>query len=395
MYRNILVCLDNSDEACAGVDLAVNIAAQTDAGLTGCHVYAAKLHNMRFIQMEDGLPEEYRKEEELKRQREIHDSLITKGLQIISDSYMTVLEARASNYGVKTRSVSREGKNFEEIVKEAREGGYDLVVLGSLGLGKVGTSRIGSVCERVVRRLSTDVLVVKKGPEEMENKKITVAVDGSPCSFAALKSAMDLSKILDCRLEAVSAFDPDYHYAAFRSIAGVLSEEAGKIFRFKEQEKLHEEIIDKGLAKIYQDHLDRARAYAEEKGFCIDTKLLSGKPFDKIIRHVEETKPFILFMGRTGVHAVEGLDIGSNTENCLREVDCNVYISGRAFTPHVSTDREKKPVRWSEGALEILEKVPSFARGIVRNMVEDAARKEGLAEITPGYMHEVRRRIGH
>ncbi len=396
MYKKILVCLDNSDEACAGVDLAVNIAAETGAELTGCHVYAAKLHNMRFIQMEDGLPEEYQKEEELKRQREIHDSLITKGLQIISDSYMTVLEARASNYGLETRSVSREGKNFDEIVKEAEEGGYDLVVLGSLGLGKVGTSRIGSVCERVVRRLSsTDVLVVRKGPDHMDNRRITVAVDGSPSSFAALKSAMGLSKVLGCELEAVSAFDPDYHYAAFRSIAGVLSEEAGKIFRFKEQEKLHEEIIDKGLAKIYQDHLDRAKAYAEKEGFSISTKLLSGKPFDKIIRHVEDTKPFMLFMGRTGVHAVEGLDIGSNTENCLRETGCNVYISGRTFMPEISAEENKKPVRWSKGALDILEKVPSFARGIVKNMVEDAARKEGFEEITPQYMHEVKKRMGH
>ena len=54
----------------------------------GCHVYAAKLHDYRFKQMEYTLPEEYLDEVELERQRKIHDSLITMGLKLISDSYL-------------------------------------------------------------------------------------------------------------------------------------------------------------------------------------------------------------------------------------------------------------------------------------------------------------------
>jgi len=47
----------------------------------------------------------------------------------------------------------------------------------------------------------------------------------------------------------------------FNGIVGVLNEKASKIFRFKEQEQLHEEIIDTGLAKIYQSHLEIARSW--------------------------------------------------------------------------------------------------------------------------------------
>ena len=81
---------------------------------------------------------------------------------------------------------------------------------------------------------------------------------------------------------------PYFHYAAFHSISGVLNEEAGKVFRFKEQEKLHEEVIDSGLAKIYQSHLDVSRDVAQDEGADIKTTLLDGKAFEKVIQYVQE-----------------------------------------------------------------------------------------------------------
>lgn len=394
MYKKILFCLDNSDCANRGIDLGVSVARSTGAELTGCHVYAAKLHNMRFHQMESGLPPQYQKEEELKKQREIHDSLITKGLQIISDSYVTVLQAKAGAAGLAARGVCREGKNFEELVAETAEGGYDLVVIGALGLGKVGTSRVGSVCERVVRRIKTDILVSRDLTEPGDGK-IVVAIDGSPLCFGGLLTAIGLGKIFGRKVEAISVFDPDYHYKAFRSIAGVLTQEAGKIFKFKEQEKLHEEVIDSGLAKIYRGHLDTAAAVGADKGCRVETRLLSGKPYDEIIKYARETSPLLLVMGKTGFHSTPGLDIGSNTENCLREAGCSILISGREFVPSSRESANLKALRWTDDATATLEKVPPFARGIVKNMVEESARKEGATEVTLELMMKVRKRMGN
>jgi len=67
-----------------------------------------------------------------------------------------------------------------------------------------------------------------------------------------LLSALKLARSWQVPLHVISSFDPYYHYVAFNRIASVLSEEASKVFRFKEQEKLHEDIIDSGLAKIYE-----------------------------------------------------------------------------------------------------------------------------------------------
>ena len=46
----------------------------------------------------------------------------------------------------------------------------------------------------------------------------------------------------------------------------MLSEKASKVFRFEEQNQLHEEIIDTGLAQIYQSHLEVAERMALDAG---------------------------------------------------------------------------------------------------------------------------------
>ena len=100
MYKKILLCLDNSPHSTTAIDFALTISKETEATVTGCHVYAAKLHDSRFAEMESGLPERYQNPEELERQRVIHDDLITKGLLAISDSYMGVLINRANEFGM-------------------------------------------------------------------------------------------------------------------------------------------------------------------------------------------------------------------------------------------------------------------------------------------------------
>lgn len=347
---------------------------------------------MRFRQMEDGLPEKYRKEEELARQRDIHNDLITKGLKTISDSYMAVLYAKALSSGAGASSVQREGKNYDEIVKETR-GGYDLVVMGAMGLGRTEKSRIGSVAERVVRRIKTDVLVVKDTGGEKEGG-IVAAVDGSANSFGAVNAAVSLSKVFDCPLTVAGVYDPNFHYSAFRSIAGVLSEEAANIFRFEEQEKLHSEIIDRGLAKIYQAHVDTALRVAQSEGVRARPVLLAGKPFDELSRYVNKTGARLLVLGKTGIHADEGLDIGSVTENCLRGAETNVLISSQRFSPPETGSKDEGPFRWTDEARKKLERVPPFARGVARMMIEEAAGKAGVSEITAEFAGRVKKDMG-
>ncbi|MBI5886635.1 MAG: universal stress protein, partial [Deltaproteobacteria bacterium] len=313
MFKKTLVCLDNSDWSVAASNAAIALASAFNGETVGCHVYAARLHDDRFRSMEPSLPPRYQNEDELSRQRQVHDSLITKGLQVISDSYLSAFLAMAEGAGVKAVGVSREGRNYAELLKETSETNSGLVVMGAYGLGANDQRRIGSVCERLSRNLSVDCLIIKDArPAFAKGAILATAIDGSPESFAALCAAIELGRAFGCRIHAIAAYDHLYHVRAFRSLAGVLSEEAGRLFRFKEQERMHEEVIDKGLAKLYQDHLDTAVDIGGQAGVEVAPTLLAGKPTDEIIRYCASTKAALLVMGRRGLHSNDSsIDIGS------------------------------------------------------------------------------------
>jgi nucleotide-binding universal stress UspA family protein len=326
MYKSIYVPVDNSKYSDSAIDMAISMAKKFDAKVVGSHVYAASLHNRRLKDMESGLPPQFQDEKVLGGLRKLHSSLIERGLKTISDSYLEVLKKKCVEAEVSYDCKLLEGKNYLEVVKDVDNSNHDLVVMGILGLGAINGNLVGSVCERVVRRIKTDVLIIKN--DRPIESKIMVAVDGSAPSNAAVLAAGNLAKTFDTAIEAVSVFDPDYHRIAFEHITNVLTPEAGKIFKFKEQEKLHGEIIDKGLAKVYQAYLDDSRKIIEKDiGLEINTTLMEGKPYNEILKHVKEEAPSLLVIGRTGLHNADSLDIGSATENLLRLAPCHVLIT--------------------------------------------------------------------
>ncbi len=386
MYEKIFVPVDNSEHSVASIELAVDFAKHLDASLVGSHAYAARMHDYRFKQMEFTLPEEYLVEEEMEKQRKVHDTLITMGLELISDSYLTVMEKRCAEEGLPFKPKMYDGRNWKVIVEDVEESDYDLVVMGALGLGAVRDSVLGSVCSRVVRRVRTDTLVVKDIDTmtevgEPHGGQIIVGVDGSPESFAGLKTALELGRRFDRPVEAVSVYDPYLHYAMFNSIVNVLTEKASKVFRFKEQEQLHEEVIDTGLAKIYQSHLEVARRMAADEGVDLKITLLDGKAFDKILQYVRREKPWLLVVGRIGVHSDEEMDIGSNTENLLRLAPCNVLLSSQRYTPPLDV-RAEESMLWTDEATALVNTAPDFARNIARTTIHRWAMERGHSVIT-------------
>ena len=383
MVQTIYVPVDNSDHSNAAIALAVEIARATGARLIGCHVYAARMHDVRFKQMEYTLPEEYQDEQELERQRKIHDSLITRGLQLISDSYLDVMKKACDEAGQQLEYRTFDGKNWECLAQDIASSKYDLVVLGALGMGAVKDSQLGSVTERVIRRTRTDTLVVRD-PHPLRADapdRIVVGVDGSPQSFAAVRTATELARLFGKRVEAVGVYDPYLHYSMFNGIVDVLSAEASKVFRFKEQEQLHEEIIDTGLAKIYESHLKVAAQVAAEQGVELKTTLLDGKAFKKLLQYLRQEPPWLLMVGRIGVHSAPEMDIGSNAENLLRLAPCNVFLSSRTYVPPVDVQAEAG-VTWTEEALSRLEEVPAHVRGVVRSAICRYAMERGHSVIS-------------
>lgn len=388
MYKEVYVPVDNSDYSNQACVIGVDVARTFGGRVAGCHAYAAKMHDVRFRQMESGLPEEFRDEDEMQRQRKIHDQLITKGLEIITDSYIDVLEPLCEKHDVELVRRSLEGKNFKVIADDVNEGDYDLVVIGAMGMAAVKDTVLGTVTERVTRRLTKADTLIVKDLDRSPFEHIVVAVDGSAKSLGGLKHAIELARQFGGTVEAISVFDPYFHYAMFHSIAGVLSSKAQKVFRFKEQEKLHEEIIDSGLAKIYTAHLEVAKKIAADEGVELKTTLLAGKPFEQTMKYVDEVEPTLVVMGRIGYHSDEEMDIGGNTENMMRYLPTNVLVTNYEYqAPDLYTAAEH--MTWTKEALVRMDRIPGFVHGMATGAILRYALEKGYTVITAGVIDEV------
>jgi len=380
-YKKICVAVDGSELSNAAARLGVLIARQDQAEVIGSHIYAARLHDQRFRAMESGLPERYQKEPELEKQRNIHDSLIGKGLRLISDSYLEVLRDLCNTHGIPFTPVSLEGKNWLELVNDIQAHDYDLVALGGHGLGRVPEAELGTVTLRLLRRVKRDVLICTVPAEQVQSDRIVVCLDGSARSWGALQRGLHLTKLFQKKLVALAAFDPFFHHAMFSTLNEVLSVEARKVFRFEEQEKLHDSIINTGLAKIYQSHLDIAQRVCREQNVELETHLLTGKVYSEVLRYVREQPPWLLVLGRLGIHSAEDMDIGGNAENICRRANCNLLVVElqSAVPPEYQAEQT---LAWTQEARARMERVPSMARGLAIKAVQEHALAQGHTVIT-------------
>src|SRR5437879_11366393 len=147
-----------------------------------------------------------------------------------------------------------------------------------------------------------------------------------------MRVALELAHAFGGSLYACSAFDVEYHHVVFHNIKDVLSYQASKVFKFEEQEELHNNIIDKGLLKLCQANLKRAAVMAQQfPDVPITTQILVGKPFQVIMQWAEEVKRSLLVLARHGAQRTAGTGLGSPAETAGRLMPCAglLAVTGR------------------------------------------------------------------
>jgi nucleotide-binding universal stress UspA family protein len=380
MYRSLLVPVDESLEAQAALATALDLAARWDARVTVLHVDERATSALRRERLLASLPADLRTSLAERAEAAPRGD----GLAFLREA-----ELEAERRRVPLTVLRREGRAFEGILEEATAGGHDLLVMGALGEGGADGRSVGSTTERVVRQSRADVLVLRDASRQFlsaDGGGILACIDGSPHSYAGLLSGIEIAQLSGRPFEATAVYDPYLHYTLFNGIVNVLSEKASKVFKFKDQEKLHEEIIDTGLAKIYQAHLEVARHVAKEKGVDLRIVLLDGKAHAKVLKHATATRPSLVIVGRIGVHSDASMDVGATTENLLRTLPMNVLVTSRTFVPPLDV-RAQESVQWTPEALAKMERVPSFVRGVARTAVIRWAIERGHSIVTPSVIN--------
>ena len=85
-----------------------------------------------------------------------HEMLLENGKSVVAEAKKQVEAA-----GVSVDALLVEGDAADQIVKTAKEGSFDLIVMGTRGRSKLSGLILGSVSQEVIKKVPCPVLVTK------------------------------------------------------------------------------------------------------------------------------------------------------------------------------------------------------------------------------------------
>jgi nucleotide-binding universal stress UspA family protein len=421
MYDHILVALDGSEPSRCGGQCAIALAVATGARVTACHVYGAEMHRRRFIDMEPGLPAQYQEQDRLRGLRTAHDQLIDEGFRALSTGYVEDFLAAAREAGVPAVSATAQGRSYVGILQLADRHKVDLIVLGAAGLGAVGDGLLGGTTTHVLANAPCDVLVARRPPG---SGPILTGVDGSAAALKSAAIAVALGQKMNKPISLTAAYDPEFHTRVFVTMAHSLSPERQEQVGLANQEKLHDDIINDGLGKLYGEFLREAQGRLGGNGTVVKTSLVTGKAYCALEAQARQMDTDLIVIGRYGHHRESCSFLGSNAEGLLRTTLANVLLVGGCAVRSVRDESHahgamvaesaapdtvemlcaahptdmalaaNQPLTWDTDAQTRLQRVPSFVRSMARRAVESAVREAGGQSVSAQDFDMVAARFG-
>lgn len=234
---------------------------------------------------------------------------LDRGLERVADDARRVLAAECP--GAEVAIV--DGPPVEAILRQARRGGADAIVLGSRGHGLVSRLVLGSVSRGVTRRATCPVLVAKGRSTDFT--RIVVGMDGSTHARDAVAFLGRLSVPRGGRATVVHVIEPIRPPSMTlmpSTVRGVLAEEM-RILATEQAEKARREI--EGAAT------DLRRA-----GWSVETVVKQGAPLDTLLATVRAGRSHLLVLGARGVGGLERLLLGSVAEGALVHAPVSVLL---------------------------------------------------------------------
>ena len=138
MIKNILVALDGSKNSIRALSNAIQLAKQTDASITGIFVIQSFPTEMGLMR-----------------------TIVGKALSKHYKRFMPIATAMCTKKSVEFLDVVENGEEGRTIVSFAHKNNFDLIVIGSRGMGKVGKLFLGSTSNYVVHSSKIPVMIVK------------------------------------------------------------------------------------------------------------------------------------------------------------------------------------------------------------------------------------------
>jgi nucleotide-binding universal stress UspA family protein len=200
-----------------------------------------------------------------------------------------------------------DGEPSVEIVRAAREGRNELIVVGRHGDGTVAELLLGSTAERIARKGDTSVLIVARRPVGAYRQPL-VAVDFSPESQRAVDVAWRVADATE--VEVVHAYDLQ-QYSTVRRMS-VIGEAARQVH--VEARRQAEAAVASFLA-------------ADGSRLPVHVIVREGDPRRAILDTAAQHRCDLLALGTRGRSAVAQVLMGGVAEGIGRRADCDVLLA--------------------------------------------------------------------
>jgi nucleotide-binding universal stress UspA family protein len=140
MFRKILLAYDGSEGANRALEVGIGLAK-----IHGAELWA--------LAVQENLPRFSGTIDEVQEEK-----------QFANDQYGKLLEAakvRAKEAGIELKTLMRPGHPAQTIISAAKEGMFDLILVGHTSLSGVWAAFLGTTAEKVSRHAPCSVLIVR------------------------------------------------------------------------------------------------------------------------------------------------------------------------------------------------------------------------------------------
>lgn len=155
LFGKILVPLDGSEHSLRALEIAIQIAKKFEGRITLIHVYSVSVRPVVIAEPTTLTPPS------VPTMPPADFSKVIEAARKAGNTILANGEDKVKAEGIPVETLLKEGHNVKQILKTARDGEFDLIVMGARGVSRIREMLLGSVSDGVIRNASCPVLVTK------------------------------------------------------------------------------------------------------------------------------------------------------------------------------------------------------------------------------------------
>ena len=158
--------------------------------------------------------------------------------------------------------------------------------------------------------------------------RLLVPIDGSNASIGAVKKALELARKYNFSIKLISVVaekNSEYrrHENAWKGVDGSIISES------EELEKQLEKKIKENAERL----LNAIVSKLDFSGIKIETEVILGEPYSKILETAKNDKVDMIVMSNRGFSKIKRFFVGSVTQRVISEAPCPVLVVNTSFEP--------------------------------------------------------------